>query len=206
MVHKGTRLIETERLILRRFSNADADDAFRGWFSDTDSAMYMRWNPHTDISLTRDVISHIVSDYEKPEYYRWAITLKGEDKAIGAIGLHVESEYDSVASVSYVLSKTFRNRGITSDALEAVLCYAFTSIGFNRVEGFHADSNPASGKVMINAGMKYEGHLRQKYRSKKGYEDCSLYAAVAEDRHITSLSEDVALRAASENEAGEPRR
>jgi ribosomal-protein-alanine N-acetyltransferase len=159
----------------------DAADAFRGWFSDPEAAMYMRWDAHSDISQTQNFIARVVDDYEKPDFYRWAISLKNDNKAIGAIGLHIESEYDSVADVSYTLSKAFWNQGIVSEALKAVVQYAFVEVGVNRIEAFHASANPASGKVMLNAGMKYEGHARQKYRSHKGYEDCDLYAVVAED-------------------------
>ncbi|MDO8685319.1 MAG: GNAT family N-acetyltransferase [Clostridiales bacterium] len=186
MVHIGTRQIETERLILRRFTIEDVDDAFRGWFSDPDVAMYMRWGAHIDVSQTQESISRFVADYEKWDFYRWAITLKKDNRAIGAIGFHIESEYDSVADVAYTLSKAFWYRGIISEALKAVLHYALVDVGVNRVEAFHAIDNPASGKVMLKAGMKYEGHARQKYRSHKGYEDCDLYAAVAEDCRITS--------------------
>ena len=186
MVHIGTRQIETERLILRRFTLEDVDDAFCGWFSDPDVAMYMRWDAHSDISQTREFISRFVADYEKPDFYRWAIALKQDNRAIGSVGIHIESDYDSIADVSYTLSKAFWNQGIISEALIAVLQYAFVDVGVNRVEAFHAIDNPASGKVMLKAGMKYEGHARQKYRSHKGYEDCDLYAAVADDWRIAS--------------------
>lgn len=181
MVHIGTRQIETERLILRRFTMEDVGDAFHGWFSDPDVAMYMRWDAHSDIPQTQEFISRFVADYEKPDFYRWVIALKKDNRAIGAVGFHIESEYDSVADISYTLSKAFWNQGIISEALKAVLRYALVEVGVNRVEAFHAIDNPASGKVMLKAGMKYEGHARQKYRSHKGYEDCDLYAAVATD-------------------------
>lgn len=180
MVHTGTQQIETQRLILRRFAVSDADDAFYSWYSDPDVAMYMRWDAHTDISQTREFICELEADYEKPHFYRWAITLKKDNRAIGAIGFRIENEYDAVADVSYALSKTFWNQGIISEALQAVLGYAFFYVGLNRVEAFHAVSNPASGRVMLKAGMRFEGHAPKKYRSHKGYEDCDLYAAVAD--------------------------
>jgi ribosomal-protein-alanine N-acetyltransferase len=34
---------------------------------------------------------------------------------------------------------------------------------------------------MKKAGMQYEGHLRQKYRSHLGFEDCDLYAILRSD-------------------------
>lgn len=186
MTHIGTRQVETERLILRRFTLEDAADAFNNWFSDPDVAMYMRWDAHADISQTQEFITRFVADYEKMDFYRWVITLKKDKRAIGAVGFHIESEYDSVADVSYTLSKALWNQGILSEALKAVLHYALVDVGVNRVEAFHAIDNPASGRVMLKAGMKYEGHARQKYRSHNGYEDCDCYAAVAEDWRITS--------------------
>jgi len=54
-------------------------------------------------------------------------------------------------------------------------------VEFNRIEAYHAIANPASGKVMQKAGMKYEGTMRKKYRSHVGFEDSNLYAILRED-------------------------
>lgn len=203
MVHTGTERIETERLILRRFTLSDSDDAYLNWFSDPDAARYMRWEAHTDVSQTREFLNRVVSDYEKPDFYRWAVVLKSDKKAIGAVGLQVVSEYDSVADVSYVLGGAYRNRGIASEALRAVLGYAFTAVGVNRVEGYHSVNNPASGKVMLNAGMKYEGLALQKYRSRAGYEDCGLYAAVPDIWLRAESSDGITVRSVCEHDAAE---
>ena len=181
MNHIGTQPIQTDRLLLRRFAIDDVADAFQHWFSDPDVAMYMRWDAHTDSSQTKEFLSRFVAEYEKDDFYRWAITLKGENKAIGAIGFHVESEFDSVADISYTLSRAFWNRGIITEALKSVLRYALVDVGINRIEAFHAIRNPASGKVMQKAGMQYEGRARQKYRSHMRLEDCDLYAILRED-------------------------
>ncbi|MDR0883427.1 MAG: GNAT family N-acetyltransferase [Oscillospiraceae bacterium] len=181
MTHKGTVALETERLILRRFTLEDANAAHKNWFSDPDVAMYMRWDAHTDISQTQEFIRLFVGSYEKPDFYRWAITLKQDGQAIGAIGFQIDSEYDGVADVSYTLCKAFWHQGIVSEALKEVLRFALLEVGVNRVEAFHAVSNPASGRVMQKAGMILEGHARQKYRSHRGLEDSDLYAILAED-------------------------
>ena len=76
----------------------------------------MRWEAHTDVSQTREFLNRVVSDYEKPDFYRWAVVLKSDKKAIGAVGLQVVSEYDSVADVSYVLGGR-TGTGIASEAL-----------------------------------------------------------------------------------------
>jgi len=159
----------------------DAADAHHGWFSDPDVAMHMRRDAHTDISQTEEFIARRVANYEKLNFYRWVIALKADGRAIGSIGFHIPDDYDAVADPSYALSKERWGKGIVSEALSAVLRYALLNVGLNRVEAFHAVSNPASGKVMQKAGMRREGFARQKYRSHAGFEDCELYAILQED-------------------------
>ena len=52
MEHKGTFQIQTERLILRRFTINDIEVAFRNWTSDDKVTEYLRWPTHKDISIT----------------------------------------------------------------------------------------------------------------------------------------------------------
>lgn len=181
MNHIGTQIIETSRLILRKFNIDDVADAYKNWYSDPEVTMWLQNNVHTDISQTKDYLSWFITSYEKADFYRWAITLKTDNKAIGSIGFTINSERDSVADLSYSLGKAFWNQGIVTEALEAVIKYALVDVGVNRLEAFHATANPASGKVMSKAGMKYEGHSRQKYKSHRGFEDCDLYAILRED-------------------------
>ncbi|MDD4125057.1 MAG: GNAT family N-acetyltransferase [Eubacteriales bacterium] len=181
--HKGTVTLETERLILRRFVTDDVTDAYSNWLSDPDVAMYMQWDAHTDIKQTHEwVTRYYVENYEKNNFYRWAITLKDDNRVIGAVGFTVEREYDSVADVSYALCKRLWNKGIMSEALTAVVAYAFNKVKINRLEAFHAVANPGSGRVLQKAGFKFEGHARQKYRNRhRGFEDCDMYGIVSED-------------------------
>lgn len=181
MNHKGTVTLETERLLLRRFTISDVQDAYKNWFSDPDVAMYMRWDAHANIKQTEEFLLRFISDYEKPDFYRWAITFQNSGEVIEAIGFHMEDEYDRVADVSYSLGKAFWGQGIIAEALREVLKFGLLDVGANRIEAFHAINNPASGRVMEKAGMKYEGHLRQKYRSHAGFEDCDLYAIIRSD-------------------------
>ena len=44
MNHKGTVSLETERLILRKFTWDDVTDVYNNWLSDPDVAMYMQWD------------------------------------------------------------------------------------------------------------------------------------------------------------------
>ena len=63
--------------------------------------------------------------------------------------------------IGYCISKKWWNKGITSEALKALIKYFFEEVGVNRVESRHDPSNPNSGKVMMKCGMKYEGTIRE---------------------------------------------
>ncbi|MBS7175450.1 MAG: GNAT family N-acetyltransferase [Clostridiales bacterium] len=180
MHHKGTCALETSRLVLRRFEEADAQAAFENWLSDLEAARYMRWDAYQTVEQGRAFLREVEKSYQREDFYHWAITQKRENQVIGAIGLLVH-EYDSVAEVSYCLGRAFWGRGIAAEALRSVLSFAMLDVGLNRVEAYHSVNNPASGRVMKKAGMCLEGHSRQKYRSHQGFEDCDLYGMIRED-------------------------
>jgi [ribosomal protein S5]-alanine N-acetyltransferase len=179
--HKGTIEIETQRLILRRFTRDDSDSMFNNWASDGDISKYMRWQQHENIEDTKSIIKQWLLDYNRASFYIWAITLKESDEPIGSIGLFVINENDLCGDVGYSLGKKYWGQGITTEALRGVLGFAFENIGFNRIETYHSINNPASGKVMQKSGMIFEGFAKQKYKSIFGFEDCNMYSILKED-------------------------
>jgi len=55
--NSGTKLLETERLILRKFKKEDAREVFENWASDIDSARYNAWTVHSSIDVTESYLS-----------------------------------------------------------------------------------------------------------------------------------------------------
>ena len=60
MTHKGTKTIETDRLILRKFIEGDAKAAFYNWTSDDKVTEFLRWPTHTDIAITESCLKKLV--------------------------------------------------------------------------------------------------------------------------------------------------
>ncbi len=181
LTHKGTIQIESDHLVLRRFRVSDVQEAFSTWMSDPEVSLFMRWQPHRDLQETRAALEGWISQYSNPAFYQWAITLKETGALLGAIGLFTVSEADRCADVGYCIGQRYWGQGHTSEALSAVIYFAFSQVGYNRVEAYHAVDNPGSGRVMEKAGMSYEGTARQKYRSNRGYEDVNMYAIIKKD-------------------------
>jgi len=85
MEHKGTVMLETERLILREFEEKDIEPAFRNWTSDEKLTEFLRWPTHSDITITERVTNSWIAGYEDHTFYQWAIVLKEIDEPIGTI-------------------------------------------------------------------------------------------------------------------------
>ena len=68
MNHKGTIQLETERLILRRFTIDDAPAMFKNWASDPEVTRFMTWPTHKDVGVSRWVLDSWIPSYEKNDY------------------------------------------------------------------------------------------------------------------------------------------
>lgn len=182
MEHKGTRPLETARLLLRPFVMEDGDAMYRNWASDPVVTTYLMWPPHESREVSCHVLEEWVGRYEEPSFYQWAIVLKEIGEPIGSIS--VNNPIDNtvkMAHMGYCLGRKWWHRGITSEALERVIRYLFDEVGLNRIESRHDPRNPNSGAVMKKCGMKYEGTLRQADWNNQGICDASYYALLAEE-------------------------
>ena len=152
----GTQMLQTDRLILRRFVESDAEAMFQNWASSAETLTYVTWDPHPNVDVTRNSIRNWVASYTNPNYYKWAICLKEKpEQVIGDISIVEMNEDDSCCEIGYILGKTYWGRGMMTEALKAVLDFCFTQAGFQKVKARYASLNPASGRVMEKAGMTY---------------------------------------------------
>ena len=76
MNHIGTTTIETQRLILRRFTLDDAQAMYENWASDPEVTKFMTWPTHAGVEISSMVLSDWVSQYDNENYYQWAIVPK----------------------------------------------------------------------------------------------------------------------------------
>lgn len=186
MNHKGTKTIETQRLLLRRFSMNDAEFMFDNWESDERVTEFLRWKTATDISETKIILEEWISGYEKPDFYQWAIVLKEINEPIGSISVVGKNEMLDIVHIGYCIGSKWWHKGITSEAFSAVIPYFFDEIGVNRIESQHDPDNPNSGKVMQKCGLKYEGTLRQADWNNKGIVDACMYSLLKSEWELTT--------------------
>ncbi len=182
MRHVGTKELETEGLILRRFELTDAEAMFKNWANDGEVTKYLTWPPHDNVEVSSAVLKDWVSQYEDEKFYQWAIVLKENgSEPIGSISIVKMDDRIDMVHVGYCIGKRWWGKGVTSEALAELMRFFFAEVQVNRIEARHDPRNPNSGKVMKKCGLLYEGTLKQGDRSNQGICDCSMYGLVAED-------------------------
>ena len=183
MKHCGTKRLETNRLILRRYANEDAAAMYKNWASDKEVTKFLMWPAHSNQEVSQSVIEDWVNQYSHENYYHWAIVLKENgDEPIGDTAVVNMKEEISMVHIGYCIGRAWWHKGITSEALKAVMHFLFDVVGVNRIESRHDPRNPNSGKVMKKCGMKYEGTLRSADWNNQGIFDACYYALLKSER------------------------
>ncbi len=180
--HKGTELLETPRLLLRRAVPEDAEPMYRNWASDPEVTKYLTWPPHSSPEVSQMVISSWIAGYQGKDFYQWMIVPKEIMEPIGSIGVVDLSEGGEKAEIGYCIGKSWWHRGLMTEALGAVLDYLFDQVGMEVLEARHDVNNPHSGGVMRKCGMKYLAREAGAGRNNQGVCDIDCYALRREER------------------------
>ncbi|MBR6623827.1 MAG: GNAT family N-acetyltransferase [Ruminococcus sp.] len=148
-------ILETERLILRRFDESDAENVYL-YAKDPDVGPIAGWPPHKSVDESREVIRNVFSGSEA-----YAVCLKSDNKAIGAIELKLNghtdmTEKDDECELGYWLGKPFWGQGIIPEAVREILRHAFKDIGMNKVWCGYYDGNVKSKRVQEKCGFRYQ--------------------------------------------------
>ena len=147
--------LETERLILRRFEDSDAESVFE-YAKDPDVGPIAGWPSHQNIDESLDVIRNVLSAKEA-----YAICLKTDNRAISAIELKLNghtdmTEQDDECELGYWLGKPFWGQGIMPEAVREMLRHAFEDLGMTKVWVGYYEGNTKSKRVQEKAGFRYQ--------------------------------------------------
>lgn len=163
--------LETSNLILRKFRREDAECFYARVGGSEKVTKYMLWQPHKSLQESKESIEKILSRYEEENGYTWAIALRADDSIIGRIDLLRFDERESNCSFAYMIGDEFWGQGYGTEALKAVLQFAFEKMEMQTVVADHMSVNVASGKVMKKAGMYYvQNHVSKYEKAGKSYD------------------------------------
>ncbi|MBQ9180402.1 MAG: GNAT family N-acetyltransferase [Firmicutes bacterium] len=156
--------IETERLILDKWSKKDAKDLFE--FAMTPNVCPSAgWKHHESVDESKTLIKNLFIPNRT-----WKITMKGEDQAIGSIGFEPDPRRPEIRAkeLGYSLSEDYWGLGIMTEAAREVVRYAFEEEELQVLSIEAAPDNKRSLRVIEKLGFKFEGRLRDAYRTFDG--------------------------------------
>jgi len=162
MNNYGTKKLETDRLVLRKFVIEDSDQMYSNFASDENVTTYFAFEPDKSIDDTKEKITYWVKAYEKDNTYIWAIQDKKSNELIGNITAEIPYKTLQTCEVGYSIGSKWWNRGYTTEALIAVIRYLLLEEDMYLIEAKHNSENVASGKVLLKAGMTKEATLRDR--------------------------------------------
>lgn len=143
-------MLETERLVLRPVTIADAEEMY-AYASDEEN---VRWTFAANQSL-EETKNIIVSIYLAYPLGRWGIELKETGQFIGTIDMHHLKEDVGRAEFGYTLDKHFWNQGYMTEAARVFAILFFEKLDMNCLIARHDKENPSSGWAMQKIGMRF---------------------------------------------------
>lgn len=157
----NTPTIETERLILRKFTENDIEALYK-IYSDEEVNKFLPWFPLKTIEEAKVFFEEkYAAKYAQPQAYAYAVCLKKDNYPIGYIKVDMEEHHD----FGYGLRKDFWHQGIMTEAGRAVAAQVKKD-GLPYITATHDINNPHSGGVMKNIGMKYMYSYEEQWQPK----------------------------------------
>ena len=147
-------VIETERLLLRPFKQADLNDFYE--YASVDGVGQMAgWNPHSNVEESRMILGSFIK-------HKKTFALEYNGKVIGSLGIeeYCEENYPELdvlqgREIGYVLSKAYWGQGLMPEAVKAVINWLFNEEHLDFIIVGHFDRNTRSKRVVEKCGFQY---------------------------------------------------
>ncbi|MET0998043.1 MAG: GNAT family protein [Marmoricola sp.] len=156
MVHA---FFETARLCVRPFVPADLE-AFVAYRADPDVARYQSWSDYT-LEQGRSLIESMAgsSPGTPGEWYQLALEERTDGTLVGDLALHVNQSEPREAEIGFTLAPERQGQGYATEALRALLGYAFEELRLHRVIAVTDALNAPAAALLARVGMRREAHF-----------------------------------------------
>lgn len=156
----------TERVLLRRSRREDAA-VISSYRSDPDVHRYQGWE-RTDIDGVRTEIEEMAgrAPGEPGGWVQLTVEERGSGRLVGDVGLSAVDGEPGVVKIGYTIAPEFQGRGYATEAVGALVDYAFDTLGADVVRAHASAENVPSIRVAEKVGMR----LAERFRRREGDE------------------------------------
>jgi len=151
-----TKILETERLILRTWTADDAQRLFE-ICSDTEVMKYIGTRqPYETIEQAREFLTWATNYQAENNFCRWAALEKTSGKIVGSCGFARPHGTEEI-ELGYLFDRSFWGNGFATEAAAACLKYGFEQLKFPETIAITDLENVASQKVLEKIGFNKRG-------------------------------------------------
>lgn len=152
MNHAGTFLIQTPRLILRKFREDDAAD-MAVWAGDPSVQNEYGEPVYDSPDAVRGLLRRYISGCSAPDFYRWAIEECSSGRNIGMIAFCRVYDDIRTAEIEYCIAAPYWGNGYAGEAMNAVIRGTFSRTDFQKLEAYARSENQKSVRVLEKSLM-----------------------------------------------------
>lgn len=168
--------IETDRLLLRQFTLADAP-ALQKLRSIEEVMQYINRPLTLTIQEAEQWIQVVIDALVKNDGITWCICLKNDPaKHVGSIGFWRIEKDNYRAELGYMLEPSLHGKGIMYEALQKVVEYGFKEMQLHSMEGQLDPRNAASAALLRKAGFVQEANFKENYFLRGQFADTAVYS------------------------------
>ena len=132
-------------------------------FGDAEAMRYWSSPPLADITGAHALLADIRRHFEAKSLFQWGVARLDDDRVIGTCTLfHIDEEHRR-AEIGFALGRAHWGNGYASEAVAALIRFAFDTLDLHRLEADPDPQNAASIAVLVKQGFKREGLLRERY-------------------------------------------
>lgn len=145
--------LQTERLIIRPFRDADIED-LGGWLLDPVVTRFLYLN-FSNLEELKPRLEMYQRRQQELGYSFWAIERKEDNRVIGGCGLLPLGWVGPDVELAWHMRRDCWNKGYTTEAGKAVIAYGLGELGIPHIWGIISPENPASIAAAKKAGFEY---------------------------------------------------
>ncbi|MBI3648850.1 MAG: GNAT family N-acetyltransferase [Actinobacteria bacterium] len=153
----------TERLLLRRSRPEDAE-TISAYRSDPEVHRHQGWE-RTDPEGVRAQIEEMAgrAPGEPGGWVQLSVTERETGRLVGDVGLSPAEGEAGVIKVGYTMAPAFQGRGYATEAVGALVAYAFERLGADVVRAYASADNLPSILVAEKVGMRLVERFEHRY-------------------------------------------
>jgi RimJ/RimL family protein N-acetyltransferase len=168
-VDEDFRSLQTERLTLRRSRPEDAE-TISAYRSIPEVGRYQGWE-QTDPQGVREQIEEMAgrAPGEPGGWVQFSVEERESGRLVGDVGLSPAEGEPGVIKVGYTISPDAQGRGYATEAVGALVDYAFDELDFDIVRAYASEENEPSIRVAQKVGMRLVQRLEHRYGAEVWY-------------------------------------